>query len=63
MASIPPQRRPQHPPTERMAILELKATRGCRGYTLAGRELHPLKIIAFHGARQASLDHDRRTSF
>ncbi len=28
MASIPPHRRPQYPPTERMAILELKAARG-----------------------------------
>jgi len=27
MASIPPHRRPQYPPTERMAILELKAAR------------------------------------
>ena len=28
MASIPPHRRPFYPPTERMAILELKAARG-----------------------------------
>jgi transposase InsO family protein len=28
MAAIPPHRRPQYPPTERMAILELKAARG-----------------------------------
>ena len=28
------------------------------GATLAGRELHPLKIIAFHGARQVLLDQD-----
>ena len=28
MALIPPHRRPQYPPTERMAILELKAARG-----------------------------------
>ncbi|MEN6449111.1 MAG: helix-turn-helix domain-containing protein [Thermoguttaceae bacterium] len=27
MAQIPPHRRPQYPPTERMAILELKAAR------------------------------------
>jgi transposase InsO family protein len=28
LAAIPPHRRPQYPPTERMAILELKAARG-----------------------------------
>ena len=28
MGQIPPHRRPQYPPTERMAILELKAARG-----------------------------------
>ena len=30
MAQINPQRRPHYPPAERMAILELRAARGCK---------------------------------
>ena len=46
MTRIPPQRRAHYSPTERMAILELRATRGLSAQQTADRFLITLKTIA-----------------
>jgi transcriptional regulator with XRE-family HTH domain len=48
MARIPPQRRPHYPPTERLAILELRAARGWSLAQTASRLLiTPLTVAAW----------------
>ena len=50
MAHIPAQRRPHYPPTERLAILELRAARGCSLAQTASRLLvTPVTVAAWMG--------------